>query len=295
MAIWFGEDNEVNRKRLETWIVDFTRQFSNDDERWQVEVEILYRMAMRFSFAVIDIFPIFADEDWARPLTLTSLRCLITSGLAGNWPSTNDMINASEFAANSAALSSLLYAQSASEPAISSLASSAYSAAFSAANSSFSVFSSRSTDYNWESVRRDIVFLEHDGDAGGLLAQPLFINEGYDQELKWSVDDDAALKALKQNYPEYDFWVRWIQSVYNGRGMYGATRSNAEWEMLKKIGLIENDVWELGAKAVAEEIGDIEDDFKVMHEERELNPEDEFKKLDKKTKDNIQKELRRLL
>ncbi len=242
MAIEFDDDNEQNLKQLEIWI---EKQSEN------VHIAIAHRVRLRV--APSNVFAGYKHLSLdSIDFTFSAMRCFLMTSLTIRWPNNNSILRSVK-SANSTGYFNFRF--------------------FSPFAAAFSVFSDISalsyipidlfSAESWHSVERDITFLEESGkSAKELLAQPLFINAGYDERLEWSKEDLAMLDAFGKDNPEYEFWVRCIQSSYYGKGLYGATRSSAEWDMLKKIGLLGNDIWEEGAGKVAQEIREIEGAFR---------------------------------
>lgn len=59
----------------------------------------------------------------------------------------------------------------------------------------------------------------------------------------------------------FDFWRRWYRGMLMGQPL--------DWELQRRVALIDNDIWEAGPGAVAEEIARIEDELKAQRRDQE--------------------------
>lgn len=60
--------------------------------------------------------------------------------------------------------------------------------------------------------------------------------------------------------PEWNFWIKWYQDAIDG--------VEPNWDLLERIALIDNAIWDAGPKAVAAEIEKIEKQFELLREVR---------------------------
>ncbi|MEO1343698.1 MAG: hypothetical protein AAFV74_06055 [Pseudomonadota bacterium] len=85
-----------------------------------------------------------------------------------------------------------------------------------------------------------------------LLSAPAWQNTG---EPEWMVSTVGSRDSLLDAGPEWDFWRRWYRGFLNG--------DHLDWELQRRVALIEENIWEAGPKAVAAEIARIEAAYEV--------------------------------
>lgn len=87
---------------------------------------------------------------------------------------------------------------------------------------------------------------------------PLFGNVG---EHSGTLFDEVApfTDYLQRNEP-FRFWSEWYQGFLDGEPL--------DWELQRRVALIDNDIWEAGPEAVAEEITRIEADYQAEQASR---------------------------
>lgn len=223
-------------------------------------------------------FVLSASHSLRAPLLLASLRASITSLTATNSQNTkmramaNSSIimgesyaSAAHEAANCAARSALQAAEAISEPSTDILLRSIYNsfdAAFSAGELTQANYfyrdpvihrniSGQTSLGARESMQNELI-----SDAGFL--EGLSAAESAYRKPLWQDDEpviiEASMKALRSFWassPEvWFFWQRWYGGILSGVPL--------DWELQNRVVLIENSVWNEGAKAVGKEIQRIE-------------------------------------
>lgn len=84
-------------------------------------------------------------------------------------------------------------------------------------------------------------------DFAELIVRPLWHTGKLPETIKASLE--KGKDRLKGNQ-DWDFWRRWYHGLLVGQPL--------DWELQRRVALIENDIWEAGPEAVADEISRIE-------------------------------------
>jgi len=114
----------------------------------------------------------------------------------------------------------------------------------------------------WEAVQSDCVMITR---KEGVFAAPLWAKMIAPLSNEWN-----EIKSLA-TAPEWSFWIKWYDDALAGNPQ--------NWKMLEAIALIEPEVWEEGAEAVAEKIAviaakyDLLDAIKILKSERSEPPQ----------------------
>lgn len=243
--------DEMNREKLEAWLKDRPRE---------VAVAIAARAALR-------LMPFYASEldlkisgRNVNDVLIRWLRCNLSSGVAVTC-SNLDMIAGS--IAHAVSTADPNYAAIAIDPAIAPNSANATRAAYAAVNAASAArakdnitstqFVSRAeldshvaAAAAWKSIAEDADALASGIEPAVLLGMPIWPN-GVPDEL---VAYESALLRYFSSTPSMGFWGRWYERMRDGDPM--------NWEMQTKIVLIDNEIWEVGAEAVADKIAKIE-------------------------------------
>jgi len=220
--------------------------------------EVAIWIASRAALRVLPVawkFLATAPEARERNLTaLPVLRSALISAVAAKGSTTTiaDAANAAFGDASSVAQSAHAADAAANASAFAADAADAHNAAHNAAiatnaaadaaaNASAFAADARNAATIWREISEDAGAAER---QDILSARPLWQHENPFAPL-WH-----DLKSALRNQPEWDFWVRWYDSMLEGRPM--------SIDMLSEIALLPDDVWEQGPKAVAERIAEIE-------------------------------------
>jgi hypothetical protein len=236
-----------DRISLRDWLIDWPRENGLDEDAARaVAVTIAYRAAMR-------VLPMWWDwtlTDSARKLELTALpvlRCNLISGISALVPTPE--IKRARARASSAVETSVAtasgtvspsYAAEASTSTSASVTASAASATASAARASARASAKASDAAFWEEIRTDC---ERIAGKQNVYATALWGNQRKPFEDYWAKIKDNATA------PEWAFWIKWYDDALAG--------TPPNWKMLEQIALIESEVWEEGAEAVAAKIAQL--------------------------------------
>ncbi len=257
-----------DKKSLEAWLKDQPRE---------VAVAIASRAALR----VMPVWAAYCLTEYAHERDLTALpnlRLNLISSVALVSP-TDDIRRAAFAAARAYAAAAAIdavaayaaraaraavaatdatdtFASDAATAATDAFASGAASAAAFAATDAARAVAFAAGDV-WHSIRLDAGTVEEGGDC---LSLPLW-PDGNPLEDSWKkVRADWSWASSP-----YSFWLRWYHGLLTGTPMMP--------DLLYRIGLIPNDIWDAGAEAVAEEIARIEEQFRLLEETRALKAE----------------------
>ncbi|TCO72938.1 hypothetical protein [Rhodovulum euryhalinum] len=230
----------------------FRAWLDQEDLPREAMVALAHRAAMR-------VLPVWWSEvetaDWARKRELTALpvcRTLLTSGSSAcaEDPDVKGRLAAASSSAAAAASSAFADASSSAAAAASSSAAAAASSAFAfadaadadafAAAAAASSSAADAADAVWAALREDCAA---GADVPQLVAAPL-----------WHAAErpfDAPWQSLRATYPPdgdhpWAFWIDWYQRALDG--------TETRWDLLRRIALIDDAIWEAGPDAVAAEI-----------------------------------------
>ena len=229
------------------------------------------------------VFPLYGTEmveDWARQRNLTALpvfRCLLTSGVACRHSAreimvaikatVNEAVGVSEDAAAARAneASDGIYTNTGA-----AIAAGRARAAFTYTAAAFAnddaaagvdaaarIARNAATDDAaadvWEQTRSDAVLLEQDHD-------PLAVQLWPDVQPGWF--DYHCYKALElwdaKTGDNGRFWSRWYRAAVDGKPQ--------DWDLLREVALIPDDVWAAGVDAVNARIARIEEKYRLKAE-----------------------------
>ena len=226
----------VDGGSLERWLTDWPASQGLDDEASQkIAVTIAHRAAMR-------VMPVWwhwtlSQEARKRDLTaLPVLRCLQISGVAARVPTSEISAAVRAFhVASSPPVASAFAAVASASAAASAVRASSSAVAFAADSA---VAADSAADFAaWVSIRADCVVLSEEED---IFSTSLWGDEENLIARLWS---EVKTQALE---PEWAFWIKWYEDALAGR--------EQNWDMLEEIALIDSEVWDAGAVAVAAEI-----------------------------------------
>ncbi len=249
---------------LEKWLTEWPKENGLDEDAAQaVAVTIAHRAAMR----VLPRWWAWSQTEDARKLDLTALPILrsnIISGVAGKMSNlavkkaaSSAAVAAAADASSSSSSSSspdaAAYATAYASDAAADASSSAYASsspanaaarAARATSSSASASSASAAHAIWKYIRSDCESI-----AGGadLLSPPLWQTGENPFEDVWQ----EVVRKVKT--PEWAFWIKWYLDALDGRPQ--------NWPMLEQIALIDPEIWDEGAEAVAERIVEIEREY----------------------------------
>ena len=239
----------MDRKEFEVWLRDLPKE--------QV-VLIAARAAVR-------VFPVVTRRaegiQLREALALLTARAILTSGVGVKLPTPEVRQAADAVAAFVANAAHAPFAARASSSASSSAAraaaavaapasSSAPDAVADAADAAFFAADGAAADAA-DAVRaaafKDVSFV-----VDTLLPTPIWHDPG---EPDWLADALTERDDLLNAGPEWAFWRKWYQGFLNG--------THLDWELQRRVALIEENIWEAGPKAVAAEIARIEAAYEV--------------------------------
>lgn len=188
----------------------------------------------------------FAKPETLGRLALLVLRAMLTSGVAGTWP-TPEVSEPVKSAAYSAAATAAAYSAAATDSAITAAAAAAYSA-----------------------CEQDAGFLES-MDLRAVFKEPLWPKEPRGDvpadEPNGLAEGYAKLTDFFDSDPQvWGFWKLWLEGMRNGQPM--------DWGLQEQVALIPDDIWEAGPEAVAKEIRRIQFDHLTRIDRRVVFDED---------------------
>ncbi|MEM9434802.1 MAG: hypothetical protein AAGA12_12840 [Pseudomonadota bacterium] len=204
-------------------------------------------------------------------LAVLTGRALLTSGVAGKMP-TSDVIDSalSALSATRSAVSAFSATHSATRSAVSALSAalsadsanrSALSATRSALSAAVSALSAnRSATRSALSAAFSAAFKDQHvlNDLGSDQWEDLYAQPLWDSAILRDLFDPiwTAFKISPTGQSdEFAFWVEWYQSFVDSSPM--------DWELQRRVALIDDEIWKAGAKAVAKEIQRIQAEYLI--------------------------------
>ena len=228
-------------------------------QRREICVAMATRAALRSAAAISRSTPATLGG-----LVLPVFRAMLTSGLAGTWPSPEVTNAAARAAAAADAADAADAARAAAADAADAAARAAAAvarAAYAAADAAFSrdaaaAYAADAADAAaaYAAFSRDAARFEAGASAEAVFAAPLWADR---EELPALSEARGRLFAfLDADREVWSFWARWYRGMFDGRPM--------DWELQRQVALIPDTVWQDGPAAVAREIARIEAPFGPM-------------------------------
>lgn len=204
--------------------------------------------------AALRVFPFVTHHQYKnKPLVLLTARAILTSGVAARLP-TSEIKAAADAARATYADSRATFAAA---DAAAAAANASYAAAGVAADGAARATSAAQAAGNAARAARPADGAAYaaayaDSEIG---FDPLFRSPLWDEprEPDWLVSALITNENLLESGPEWKFWRNWYQGFLIGDPM--------DWELQRRVALIDEAIWEAGPEAVAEEIERIKDEF----------------------------------
>jgi hypothetical protein len=112
---------------------------------------------------------------------------------------------------------------------------------------------------------RNSLFMAAGSDAHRLMAVDFLVDRSVFEQPLWEAinqPDNIDVGIFFENLEYSSFWKDWYQGFLDGKPM--------DWELQRRVALIDDAIWEAGPEAVAEEIERIRSKYALEQEIREL-------------------------